>query len=213
MRWLLMMITLVAAAQTRAVNDLSSPKSAAKSLFVAIQSGDTDAVKDALYQPDAQQAELMSARADLIVCGKKLGDAMHEKFGASGDVLGAGSLDSADLAKLDDATVEQSPDRAKLTVSGQPRPMSFRKQDGKWRLVISDITSASPESLAKQTLLVQMMADALRTAATEITAGAYKTPDAAKTVIEQRLHNVMLTFQRPSTTRSTTEPATTRGKE
>ena len=210
MRRVLLAIFFMSAASAFAAEDLSSPKSAAKSLFLAIQAGDAAGVLDALYQPNAQQAELMSARADLIVAGKRIGDAMHNQFGPSGDVMGAGTLNSADLAKLEEATVEQNGDRAKITVPGQPRPMSFRRQDDKWRLVISDVTTATPESLAKQTQLVRMMADAMKTGATDVAAGTYKTPDAAKKAIEQRLQNVMLTFEKPSTTRATTNGSTTK---
>jgi hypothetical protein len=55
------------------------------------------------------------------------------------------------------------------------------------------------------------MADAIGESTSEIAAGKYKTPDAAVAVIQRRLHEVMLNFNRPATTRSaTTVPAATR---
>src|SRR5437773_1631405 len=85
--------------------DLSSPKAAAKTLFNAITAGDRDTVRASLYAANDQQAQLASAMADLIVNGKKLGDAAEARFGAAGDPIGRGMLDPADLAKLDQASV------------------------------------------------------------------------------------------------------------
>ena len=199
---------IVASAALGAEPDLSTPKNAAKSLYHAIDGGDVDAVRSSLYQPNAQQAELASARAELFVAGKQLGDAMHARFPGAAGAIGGGTLDPAAIERIDQATVEQFGDRARLTVPGQGRPMSFRRQDGRWRLVISDPSDASPEAIAKQTLLVHMMATAMQTSAAEISAGTHKTPEAAVDAIQPRLHNVMLTFERPSTTRSTTGPTT-----
>jgi hypothetical protein len=42
--------------------------------------------------------------------------------------------------------------------------------------------------------------------ANEITAGKYKTPDAAIGAIQRRLHEVMLALTHPATTRSATAP-------
>ena len=147
--------------------------------------------------------------ADFIVAGKKLGDAAKEKFGKAADPIGRGMLDPADLEKLEDATVvETSADAAVLTVPDQPRPMSFRKQAGEWKLVVTDFGGAAPQNIAKQTRLVRTMAGAIESAAADIAADKYKTPDEATFAIQQSLHQVMLGFYRPSTTRAATNPAT-----
>ena len=105
-------------------------------------------VRAAFYAGDAAQRALADAMADFIVAGKTLGDAARAKYGAAGDPLGRGMLDPADLAKLDAATVKETGDAATLDVPGQARPMSFRRQDGAWRLVVTDFGGASPESIA-----------------------------------------------------------------
>lgn len=201
-------LMLLTASARAAEPDLSSPKAAAKSLFNAITAADREAVAASLYSTNADQAQLASAMADMIVAGKKLGDASRDRFGKSGDPIGRGMLDPADLTKIDDAAVTETGDSATLTVAGQPRPMSFRKQDGKWKLVITDFGGAAPENITKQIRLVRLMTEAIETSAKEIAAGEYKTPDAALTAIQQRLHAVMLQFYRPATTRSATMPAT-----
>ncbi len=210
-RWMLAVLMLAAAANVSTIAsgaDLSTPKNAAASLFAAVGAGDVAGVRAVLYSPGPQQAELTAARAKLIVSGKKFIDAIHAKFGDAADAMTRGMADFPAPAAVNDAKVEQSGDQAKVTIPGQPRPMEFRRQGGQWHLVVSELADAAPESIAKQTQIVQLMADAMQTCADEIAAGNYKTSDAAINAIQQRLQNVMLKFQRPSTTRATTEPAT-----
>jgi hypothetical protein len=207
-RFATVILFVLATAAAAAEPDLSTPKTAAKSLFNAITAADRDAVAASLYSANAEQQQLASAMSDLIVAGKKLGDASRNRFGKSGDPIGRGMLDPADLTKIDAAEVNETGDTATLTVAGQPRPMSFRKQDGKWKLVITDFAGAAPDNIAKQIQLVRLMTEAIETSAREISAGDYKAPDAALTAIQQRLHGVMLQFYRPATTRSATMPST-----
>ena len=200
-----------AAAPATAEADFSTPKSAAVTLFKAISAGDRDAVADGFYAADADQRALADAMADLIVAGKKLGDAAKEKFGRASDPIGRGMLDPSDLSKLDEATVKESADgMAVMTVPGQARPMSFRRQDGKWKLVVTDFSGAAPQNIEKQTGLVKAMAEAIDSSAADIAAGKFATPEQATNAIQQSLHQVMLAFYRPSTTRATTTTATTR---
>ena len=190
--------------------DRSTPKAAAVTLFKAITAGDRNTVAAGFFANGDEQRALASAMADMIVAGKKLGDAAKEKFGQAADPIGRGMLDPDDLSKLEDATVvETGGDAAVLTVPDQPRPMSFRKQGGEWKLVVTDFGGAAPANIAKQTRLVRAMADAITAAANDIAAGKYKSPDEATFAIQQSLHQVMLSFYRPSTTRSATQPATT----
>ena len=203
------LLVLLFAANALAQADLSTPKAAAQSLFNAINNSDAAAVRGALYAADEQQAEYATAMADLIIAGKKLGDAGRARFGAAGAAIGAGTLDPSDAARIDAATVELSGDVAKVIVPDQPRPMSFRRnRDGTWGLVITDASTATTQSIAKQSRLVRMLAEGMNKSAAEIQAGDYKTPEAATTAIQSRLHGVMLQFHRPSTTRATTGPAT-----
>ncbi len=206
--------TTAAAAATKAATapaepaDRSSPKAAAVSLFKAITARDRDAVAASFFAADDDQRALAAAMADVIVAGKRLGDAAKDKFGQAGDPIGRGMLDPADLEKLEDATVvETAADAAILTVPDQPRPMSFRKQDGEWRLVVTDFDGAAPQNVTKQTRLIRAMADAIDAAAADIAAGKHKTPDEARFAIQQSLHQVMLNFYRPTTRGAATGPA------
>jgi len=189
--------------------DRSTPKAAAVTLFKAITAGDREAVAAGFFAGNDEQRALAAAMADVIVSGKKLGDAAKQKFGDAADPIGRGMLDPDDLSKLEDATVvETSPDAVVLTVPDQPRPMSFRRQGGEWKLVVTDFGGAAQQNIVKQTRLVRAMADAIEAAAAEIAANKYKTPEEATFAIQQSLHQVMLSFYRPSTTRSATQPTT-----
>ena len=145
--------------------------------------------------------------ADLLVAGKKLGDAARQRYGKSGDPIGRGMLDPADLSKLDSATVKESGDTATVTVEGQPRPMSFRKQGEQWRLVVTDFGGAAPENIAKQIKLVSQMAAAVNESATEVAAGKYPTAQEAENVIQQRFHAVMIDNYRPASAPATAPAA------
>src|SRR2546421_8633363 len=81
-------------ATTQAVNlDLSSPKSAAKSVFGAIISADQATVAKGLDAADEQQRALANEIAGLLIAGKKLSDAAGGKFGEGNDVVGRPMLD------------------------------------------------------------------------------------------------------------------------
>ena len=201
--------TTAAAAAPLAELDRSTPKAAAVSLFNAITAGDRDAVADSFFAAGDDQRELATAMADVIVAGKKLGDAAKAEFGgAAADPIGRGMLDPADLEKLEDATVlNTAADAAVMTVPGQPRPMSFRKQGAQWKLVVTDFGGAAADNVAKQTRLIRAMANAIDAAAADIAAGKHKTTEEATFAIQQSLHQVMLRFYRPTTT--TTRAAAT----
>ena len=185
--------------------DLGSPQAAAKSLFLAISHGDREALRAALFAGDDMQRQLADAMADLIVSGKRLGDAARIKFGAAGDPLGRGMLDPADLSKLDAAVVKETGDAATLDVPGQTRPMSFRRQDGQWKLVVTDFGGATPENVERQARLVRLMADEVAQAATEVAEGKFKTPEEAATAIQSRLNTAMVRSYRAATTRAATQ--------
>jgi len=187
--------------------DLSTPKSAAKTMFHGISQGDRAAIAAVIYAADPQQQRLADATVDLIVNGKHLGDAARARFGdAAADPIAKGMLDPKDLSLIDNATVKTNGagDIATMEVPGQARPMSFHKQGDKWRLVITDFGGAAPENIARQTSLVRMMADAMDESARDVAAGKYASVDAAVAGIQRRLHEVMLNFNRPATTRAST---------
>src|SRR5215204_7803078 len=122
-----LLCTLVLAAIVVAAVDLSSPKSVAKSFYAAMDAGDTAAVRDCmLVQGDVQQ-KLAGALTDMIVAGKKLGDAAKEKFGPAGEKVGVGTLSREDAGLIDRATQTDDGETARLKLSDRGKPLTFRK--------------------------------------------------------------------------------------
>ena len=188
--------------------DLSSPKATAKTLFNAINAGDRDVVRDAIHCETPEQAEVISALTDLILAGKALGDAAQRRYGPIAQGIGGGMLRPEDLAKLEAAKVEPWGDNAaRMILPDQPRPMMFRRRDGKWRLSLLDLRDATPQSLARQAKLYRQMAEALHSGTAEIASGAHPTADAAVEAIQQRLHDVMLQLNRSASTGPSTIPS------
>src|SRR4051812_35378184 len=65
--------------------DLSTPKSAAKSLVQAVEDGNGESVRKVMAADGPDQEKLAAAFSDVIVSGKKLTDAARAKFGAAGE--------------------------------------------------------------------------------------------------------------------------------
>src|SRR3954463_10460999 len=94
--FILSLLTLLTAAPALAAVDLSSPKSAAKSFYEAVNNGDANALRDCLLIEGKDQEQLAAAFSDVILAGKRLADAAHEKFSGSSDKLAAGALPRED---------------------------------------------------------------------------------------------------------------------
>src|SRR4051812_44111658 len=96
--------------------DLSSAKSAARSFYEALNNSDSSAMRDCLLIEGEDQQQLATAFLDVILSGKKLGDAAKEKFGASGDKLAAGTLNREDAAAIDRARQTDAGGDCTLTI-------------------------------------------------------------------------------------------------
>ena len=88
----LVVFALLIATTASAAVDLSSPKSTAKSFYDAMSNADSSAMRDCLAIDGADQQKLADAFLEVILSGKKLADAAHEKFGTTGEKLAAGAI-------------------------------------------------------------------------------------------------------------------------
>jgi hypothetical protein len=186
--------------------DLSTPKSAAKSLVQSVEAGDGEAIQKIMLAEGADQEKLAAAFSDVIVSGKKLSDAARAKFGAAGEALGQAMITKDDNAKIDTAQVEQKDNTATLTISGQSKPLVFQKKDNDWRLTVMDFAGAAPDQIDKQRTLLAAVAHALKEATEEITSGRYANVTDAEAAIKQKLNNVMVKNFQP-TTAPTSKPS------
>src|SRR5690349_21860390 len=121
-RFAIVLLTLFVAPSFAAV-DLSSPKSAAKSFYESMNTADSNAVRDCLLIDGQDQDHLAGAFIDVILAGKRLADAAHEKFGASGDKIGAGALSREDANSIDKAEQTDAGEESTLKIGERSRPL------------------------------------------------------------------------------------------
>lgn len=175
--------------------DLSTPKSAARSLFLAVERGDEAALREMFFvadPADATQRDLVAAYAHLIIQGKRLSDAGSRKFPGAADALAQGIVSAEELKRVDGAKVEESGDTAKLTLDGRMREMRFRRTGNQWRLVVAETDTASDKNLSEQIELVREFAAAIGETADEIDAGKYATVQEAELALQSKANAVMM---------------------
>jgi hypothetical protein len=184
--------------------NLSSPRTAVKSLYDAVQAQDGDAILKTFYAPTEPERDLARAFADVIVAGKRLRDAAKERYGSTGEALASGMMTREEFARIDQAELkETSPDSATLAPVGRTRAIPFHKSaDGHWQIVVRDFASPD-QDLPRQTVLLNKMSTVFNDVATEIRAGKYPTSPAAEAVIQSRLATAMI----KAATQRTTQPA------
>ena len=183
--------------------DLSAPKSTAKSFYEAMGNADSSAMRDCLLIEGADQQKLADAFLDVILAGKKLADAAHDKFGASGEKLAAGAITHEDAAAIDQAKEIDQGDDVTLAINPDRKPLKFRKTPGGWKLVLLDYAGAKNENLPEQIKLLASLSAAMNDTADDITAGRFPTTADAEAAIQQRFSEVMVKHYKPATTRAT----------
>ncbi len=188
------------------VPDLSSPRSAARSFYEAAERGDADAIKQILSGDTDLERELGDAYAKLIVSSRRFADAAKKRYGGAADAIAQGAFPAGEVEKIDSATLKETDDTATLQISSITKPLTFRRTDAGWRLVLTDLTSA-PDKLEGQVELTRGLADAFSDLADDVTAGKYATVQDAETAIQQRINDVMVRSERKLI--PTTKPATT----
>ena len=185
--------------------DLSSPKSATRSLAQAVDAQDGAAILKIFFAANDAERDLAQAFADLIIAGKKLGDAAREQFGAVGDSLGSGIMSPAELARLDQAEVRENGDVATLVPVGQSRPIQFHRAGQRWQLMIRDFANAE-DNLPRQVSLLKKVSSVFTEVAGDISAGKFSSSQEAEAAIQTKLANVMIRAATQATTRPTTRP-------
>ena len=183
--------------------DLSSPKAALKSLCKAVDAQDGTAILKTFYAADDGEKDLARAFSDLIVAGKKLNEASRAEFGSAGDGLGSGMMNPAELARLDQAEIQETGDTATLVPAGQSRTVRFHRTEGRWQVVIRDFANAG-QDLPHQVSLLKKVAGVFNGVADDVAASKFDSSEEAEAAIQTKLANVMI----HAATRATSRPAT-----
>ena len=167
--------------------DTSSPKATVKSLYAAVERGDQAAITQLFVVENDSQGELAKAYANLILAGKRLGDAAKQKFpSATNNALLQATISLEDAAKVDKAQVSVDGDNATLKTSGG-NPFSLRRVNGAWRVAIGSSDASRPDNRAGQLVLLMDLTSAMKQSADEIAADKYATIQDAESTLQQRL--------------------------
>ncbi len=189
----------IVASPVLATVDLSSPKSTAKSFYEALNNADGAAMRDCLVIDGDDQQKLAGAFIDVILAGKKLGDAAKAKFGPSGDKIAAGAISREDASAIDQAAQTDAGDDSTLTISKESKPLKLHKTPAGWKLVLLDYAGAKPENLADQIKLLTNLSAAMNDTAGDISEGRFPTTADAEAAIQQRFSEVMVKHYKPAT--------------
>ena len=107
-------------------------------------------IRNCIIAEGDQQEQLASTMVDLIISGKKLGDAAKDKFGAGAGKLAADTVNKEDAARIDGAQETDSGDDAKLQLNPNSKALVFHKTDGGWKMQILDYAGGNTNSIADQ---------------------------------------------------------------
>jgi hypothetical protein len=211
----LLTVNLLTSAAARAdAPDLSSPKAAAKSLYAAVERGDSEGIRAVFFTETDAQRQLADAYAEMILASKRLADVAKQKYAgaAAADAFAQGAVTAEDVKRIDAAELRQdAADRASLHLPLASRPMNFRKTDRGWQLVISDFAGGAPDKIDGQVAMTREIATVVTEIADGIESDKFPTPQEAEQAIQHRMNEVMTRAVRKNmpTTSPATQPATT----
>lgn len=164
--------------------DLTSPKAAAKSLFLALGRGDSAGARAAAIA-DEKQGQMLDAMAVMMGGMTKLRDAAVAKFGDEAKKLDEGIPAGAMADKCEKAEEKIDGDKAVLTIKDD-KPITLKKTADGWKVDMSAIQmeGATPEDIIKQG---NSIGKAAADTADEIKADKYKTLEDAMQAMQKKM--------------------------
>jgi hypothetical protein len=207
--WAVVVVGLLWAGLSRAAIDPSGPVGALKRLYEAMEANDGAAVRDSFYTASDQEKQLADAYAAQLTAARTLGQALKQKYGATGDALSKGIPLRDQIDALDKAEVTVDAGKATLKLPDQPRALHLVRVEGNWRIAIADYAGATPANIAVQTRVLNEMAGIFNSVATDITADKFPGAAEAQRALQQKLQALLFnTLQKhPPATAPTTMPA------
>jgi hypothetical protein len=195
--------------------DLTTPKAAVRTMFAAVETADSSALRNSFFASTDTERDLVTAYAELIVAARHLRDAARDKFAPDNAAPpnpamirdgslpgGPGPEDEQEIAR---ATVQIHGDTATVQLPNRPTLIELRQTDGQWRIDLADYAAVQPAQLTEQAEVNHDLAAALDEASEEITAGKYASAQEAESAIQQKIHAVIAPQLKKL---ATSEPAT-----
>lgn len=171
--------------------DSAGPKAAMKAFYQAMEAGDAAAVRGLFYAANDAEKLLADADAAQLVAARGLGEAIKNKFAATGDALSKGLPLRDEIARLDGAEVSIDGDNATLKLAGQNKALRLVKSEGRWKISIADYAGATPANIAAQTAVLKDLAEVYSSIAADISADKFASAQDAQKTLQQKLQAVM----------------------
>lgn len=173
-----------------AQSDLSSPKAALKSLFTATERGDAAGVQKVLLVENDPNSEALKAYGDLILAAKKLGDTAKQKYPVVPNGFAQATILPEDAARIDSAQLIQNGDSATIKILGRAEPVTLRRIDGSWRVIIQQ-GADDPARQTRRIDLLKGLTDAMNKTTEEIAGDKFPTVQDAETRVKERVGAAM----------------------
>ena len=198
-------------ATTAPATDISTPVATLKTLQRASRNQDRQTIVGLFFGENDREAALAGVLADMIITTRKL-ELMIEKQFSNDDTVKTLFPSPNNENLLDQAIVKISGDSAFVVADGQKKEIHFHRSNinGKtgWRLIVREFAIAEMD-IDRQILLLQKSETVIEEIRREVELGKFKTAADAHAAMQKQLANIMMrAATRPSTTRSTTIPAT-----
>lgn len=183
----LMVLLLLVGHCTAGSQDLASPKKAALTFATALRLGDFRMIRSSTIGSDADY-KMMESMASMMGAAGKLHDAAAARFGPKDADKVAGPITgNADAAR----EIEQSQEKVEgdtatiVTAKGPANALQLKKIEGDWKIDLARFPQKS--ELAHQIPMFNAMQKVLSQAASDISAGKYRTAEDAAKEITGRL--------------------------
>ena len=193
------LVVAVEPAAPASAPDFSTPRSAAKSFFNAVETGDVATIRATMLAEDDAQRKLVDAFTDVIAASARLASSARDKFGAPGDALGMTAIPKEEAARIDKGEEKIDGESATLTIPDRPVPMKFRKAGEGWKLIVTDFAGATAANIDLQTNLLAQLAQILNETATDISNGKYPSAEQAQGAFQERFNAAMIKAAAPTT--------------
>ncbi len=182
---------LAAGALLAADVDSAGPRAAMKSFYQAMEAGDAAAVRGLFYAANDSEKALADADAAQLFAARGLGEAIKNKFAATGDALSQGLPLKDEIVRLDSAEVSIEGDHATLKLPGQNKALRLVKSEGRWKISIADYAGATAGNIAAQTAVLKDLTEVYSSIAADISADKFASAQDAQKALQQKLQAVM----------------------
>ncbi|HEY8747388.1 MAG TPA: hypothetical protein VIM11_05405 [Tepidisphaeraceae bacterium] len=177
--------------------DLSSPKKAATAFALALQKGDFAALKG-VTTGGADDYKLMQSVTGMTAAANKLHDAIVSRFGAEeGKKIPLTTGEPGDIPRqIEESDEKVEGNSASITKKGAAagNSVKLKKDGGVWKVDLSQFPQK--DQIVLQAPMLDTTGKVLAQAATDVSAGKYKSATEASQDVQQRMMAAMASMMK-----------------